>query len=854
MAALPTGTVTLLFSDIEGSTKLLQRAGETYADLLRIHRQLLRAAFDRHGGVEVDAEGDAFFVAFATADDAVAAAAAAQASLAEHEWPSEAAIRVRMGLHTGTPRLVDGRYVGLDVHHAARVMAAGHGGQVLLSGETRRHLNGEPALVDLGEHRLKDLLQPDHLFQLVIDGLPQEFPALKTLSNRPTNLPVQPNALIGRENELRDVVTLLQSDLRLLTLTGVGGAGKTRLALQVGAELLDRFSSGVYFVSLAPVQDPALVVPTIAQTLALREVPGEEIAESLAAYLADKQMLLVVDNFEQIVDAAPRLAWILTVAERLKLLVTSRRRLGVAAERIFEVPPLGPLDGQELFVTRARAAKPDFALTAQSAAAVAEISTRLDGLPLALELAAARMTSLTPESLLRRLNERLKILTGGARDAEERQQTLRKTIEWSYDLLNEHEQELFARLSIFVDGCHFDAAEAVCQADIDRLQVLIEASLLRQRADAAGEARYWMLETIREYAGERLAADGEQAWIAERHADYYCRLAEVADALNEGPDAVVGLDSIAQDQENCRAALAWFQSHGDDSRLLRLAAALGNFWTMRGELREGRRWMRAALANASDDLRVQEQALRFAFWMAVLAGDSDDAELVAEQRAKIAEALGDWRRIAGAVLASAQVAQMRGDHGRARDLHEQAVKLSRDTGEEAFVASSLIWYGAAELRCGDYERARTALEEALAIGRRTGMPDENATALQRLAETALHQQRFNEADTLFLEMLPLARALGADDDVAFGLGGLAAVAVSRDDFQHAARLAGAEHAVRGRVEETRDEFRIDASERFYLDPLRRARTDPAVEAAWSEGAAMSLDEAIAYAQTAVVRR
>jgi class 3 adenylate cyclase len=435
----PVGGVTLLFTDVEGSTRLLQRVGDSYAELLEQHRALLRSAFRRWGGVEVDTEGDAFFVAFASAESAVAAAADLQRALARHPWPDNAEIRVRVGIHTGRARQVGQGYVGLDVHRAARVMAAGHGGQVLLSNATRKQLAGA-SLRDLGEHRLKDLLQPERLFQLIVDGLPADFPALKTLGNRPNNLPVQPNALIGRETKLADISELVRAeDLRLLTLTGPGGTGKTRLALHVGAELLDDFSSGVYVVWLGPIADPELVVPTIAHTLAIRDTPGEDLLATLASYLEEKELLLLLDNFEHVVDAGGAIATLLASCPKLKVLATSRERLRLSAERVYDVPPLavpdrGDLDvirGNEavaLFTARAQDVRPDFSLSPENAAAVSEICARLDGLPLAIELAAARIVLLTPQALLERLDQRLQLLTGGVRDAEPRQRTLRATI------------------------------------------------------------------------------------------------------------------------------------------------------------------------------------------------------------------------------------------------------------------------------------------------------------------------------------------------------------------------------------------------------------------------------------------
>ena len=710
MATLPTGTVTLLFTDIEGSTKLLQRAGDGYTELLDAHRKLLRRAFEEHGGVEVDTEGDAFFVAFASPDGAVDAARDAQEALAAYEWTDGNEIRVRMGLHTGTPQVVDRRYVGLDVHHAARVMAAGHGGQVLLTAATRERLAQEPSLIDLGEHRLKDLLQPEHLFQLVLDGLPTEFPALKTLGNRPNNLPQQPNALIGRDRELEALLSQVrQDDARLLTLVGVGGTGKTRLALQAAAELLEDFRSGVFFVSLSPIWDPALVLPTIARTLALRETGGEDIADTLRSYLSDKQMLIVVDNFEQVVDAAVSLESLLSAAPDVKLLVTTRTRLRLSRERIFEVPPLDWGSAESLLVSRARVANPDFAPKGEDIAAVAEICRRVDGLPLALELAAARVVALTPQALLRRLDERLSVLTGGTRDLEERQQTLRATIAWSYDLLNEDERGLFARLSVFVDGGRLDAVETVCNAKLDVLQSLIESSLLKQRTDPDGEPRFWLLETIKEFAHERLADSGAAEKIADAHAAFYGRLADDADTLTDTPDAPVGFGRLGCDRDNILAALTRLRQSGDDRRFVELAAGMANFWTMRGELREGRYWLEAALSTGAGDLQTVERALRFAFWMAVLANDADDAEGLAEKRAEIAEALGEDRRRAGAVLAFAQVAQMRGDYLGARDLHVEAVRVSRLAGDGVVVASPLVWLW---LRRASLRRVRASARRA----------------------------------------------------------------------------------------------------------------------------------------------
>src|SRR5258708_446668 len=480
MQNLPAGTVTLLFTDIEGSTRLLQRLGERYAGVLAECRQLLRGVFQHWHGHEVDTQGDAFFVVFARAADAVSAAVAAQRALAAHRWPEGVEVHIRMGLHTGEPSPVAEGYVGVDVHHAARIMSAGHGGQVLLSQATRElvehALPDGVRLRDMGEQRLKDLRQPGHLFKLVIAVLPADFPPLKTLTTHRNNLPVQATLFIGREKEVAAIEQLLRrEDVHLVTLTGPGGTGKTRLALQVAAELSDLFADGLYFVDLAPVSDPALIVAAIAQTLGMREVGGQPLLESLKDELQQRQMLLLLDNFEQLVSAAVHVADLLAACPQLKVIVTSPAVLHVRAQQEFFVPPLSLLDRNKLpdlaalsqyeavalFTRRAQGITPDFQLTNANAPAVAEVCVPLDGLPLAIELAAARMKLLSPEALLAGLGRRLQILTSGARDVAERQQTLRHTIEWSYQLLDAQERQLFRRLSLFACGCTLKAGEGI---------------------------------------------------------------------------------------------------------------------------------------------------------------------------------------------------------------------------------------------------------------------------------------------------------------------------------------------------------------------------------------------------------
>jgi len=711
MAELPTGTVTLLFTDIEGSTRLLQRVGDDYAGLLSQHRSLLEEAFVAHGGVVVDKEGDAFFVAFASAKDAVAAAGEAQRALVSHDWLDENEVRVRMGLHTGEPRVVEARYVGLDVHHAARVMAVGHGGQVLLSETTRALLDADIRLRDLGEHRLKDLSRPQRLYQLEVDGLPSEFPPLQTLDNHPTNLPVQTSAFIGREQELEATGALLErDDVRLLTLIGPGGTGKTRLALQLAANVVERFGNGVFFVSLAPIRDWELVVPTVSRTLGLREQAGETPLETLAEYLAEKELLLVLDNFEHVFAAAPAVAGLLASAPGLQLLVTSRVPLRLRGERAHRVPQLAvpdlrrPAVAEEvveyesvrLFVDRARAAAVDFEVTAANAEAIAEICVRLDGLPLAIELAAPRVRTLTPPALLRRLDQRLALLTGGAQDVDPRQRTLRGTIEWSYELLVEKEKTLFARLGVFVGGCRLEAAEAVCDFDgafgdelLDGLDSLVEKSLLRQRADSDGEPRFWMLETIREFAIELLDAAGELQDACARHAAWTADAVERLEAESRSGDHSAFLARVEDSLPNMREAISWAREHRDGELLLRLATALWVFWSSRGLGPEGRRALEDALELSG---RRPARALLGLCTLKILSGSGENLRAEAQEALDAAEQLGDDHTLAQAWNVIGRVeGSLLGSLAKAEEAWRQALSYARRGDYSAEKAESISW-------------------------------------------------------------------------------------------------------------------------------------------------------------------
>jgi predicted ATPase/class 3 adenylate cyclase len=817
---LPMGTVTLLFTDIEGSTRLLQQLGKRYSEVLTECRYLLRTAFQQHHGHEVDTQGDAFFVAFARASDAVAAAVASQRALFSHAWPHGVTVRVRIGLHTGEPQLSTEGYVGLDVHRAARIMSAGHGGQVLLSQTTRdlveHDLSTGVSLRDLGAHRLKDLAHPSHLFQLVISGLPADFPPLLTLDVHPNNLPIQPTSLIGREKEVATVRHLLhRDDVRLLTLTGPGGTGKTRLGLQVAAELSDSFAHGVFFVNVAPISDPALVVTTIANTLEVRENTDQALLDLLKADLRDKQLLLLLDNFEQVASAAIQVADLLAVCPQLKVLVTSRMVLHVQAEHEFAVPPLGVPDPKHLpdlvalsqyesvalFISRAQMARPEFQVTNANARAVAEICVRLDGLPLAIELAAARIKLLPPQALLARLGQRLAVLTSGARDAPARQQTLRNTIAWSYHLLDAREQRLFQRISVFAGGCTLEAIESVCTAldegagqVFDGMASLLDKSLLQQ-TEREGEApRFVMLETIREYGLEALTADGEMEATRQAHVTYYLALVEEAEPELAGQEQAVWLERLEQEHDNLRAALGWLLERGEErpssEMALRLAGALWRFWEYRGHWREGWTFLERALAGRKGVVApVQVKALKAAAQVAFLQGDNEQAEALYEECLARCRELGDRAGVALSLRVLGVIAERRYDFAVAFSLTEESLAIFREVGEKEGIAWSL--HNLSGLVClqGQYARAIRLREESLALFRALGNVAGIAFSLDGLAVLLMLSQGDQAAGRALLEeSLALCREVGHKEGISAALGLLGQVALLQGDAVKARSL------------------------------------------------------------------
>ena len=800
MRQLPTGTITLLFTDIEGSTQLLQQLGDRYATVLAESRRLLRAAFQQWNGHEVDTQGDAFFIAFARATDALSAAVAGQHALVDHPWPEGAVVRVRMGLHTGEPSLVPEGYVGIDVHHAARIMDAAHGGQTLLSQTTRQlvehNLPDGVSLRDMGEHRLKDLQQPSHLFQLVIAGLPTDFPPLKTLDICPNNLPVQPTPLLGREKEVDAIGQLIHlDDVRLVSLTGPGGMGKTRLALQAVAELSDLFADGVYFVGLAPVSDPTLVIPTIAQTLGLWERGSLPLLERLKEELRQKRMLLLLDNFEQVIDAAIDIADLLAACPQLKLVITSRTVLRVRAEREFIVPPLSFPDPAQvpdistlsqyeaiaLFIQRAQTVRPDFQLTAINAPAVVEIAARLDGLPLAIELAAARMKFLSPEALLARLSQRLQVLTGGARDVAVRHQTLRNTIEWSYNLLDAQEQKLFWRLSIFVGGCTLQAVEAIypilgdgTEPVLDTVASLVDKSLLQQRAQGSGaEPRFVILETIREYGLERLSSSGEMEMVRKAHAAYFLTQVERGDQDLPSSEYEAWLKQMEQEHDNLRAVMQWSleQQEARKEIALRLGGGLRSFWYNRGYLSEGLDFLERALAQSDEVVAaVKARALYAAARLYEVRGEYDRAEPLLIKSLALYRELGDMARIGLALHLQADIAWRRGNLEMARSQAEESFAVFKQLDDKRAIASLLLHLGALAADQGEYTKALTLLEESLAINRALADKSSIADSLFNLARARYFSgSDLAKARQFLEESFAIFNELGDKESIAYCL-------------------------------------------------------------------------------------
>jgi predicted ATPase/class 3 adenylate cyclase len=755
----PSGTVTLVFTDIVGSTRLLDSLGsEGYRSALAEHQLAVRHAFGSRGGYEVDTAGDGFFYAFSTASDAARAVGEALAAL------DGGPVQIRVGIHTGEPIVESPKYVGLDVHRAARIMAAARGGQALLSRTTRDLLDGTFAVRDLGEHRLKDLSAPQRLFQLGTG----DFPRPRTL--HVTNLPVPATEFLGRDRELTDVVEKLRDGVRLLTLTGPGGTGKTRLALQAAAEAADDFAEGVWWVPLAALRDPSLVLRHTARTLDVVEQPDRPLEDVLAEMLNGKRMLLVLDNAEHLLPGAADAIATLRDLDGPMVVVTSRERLQLTGEHVYPVPQLTPAEGLDLFAARAAAVDPAF----QADPTVTALCNRLDNLPLAIELAAARTPVLQPGQILERLGGRLDLLKG-ARDADPRQQTLRATIAWSFDLLSPEERELATRFAVFAGGATLEAVEEVCRADLETLASLVDKSLLRHDAD-----RFWMLETIREHGSDQLDDAGRED-VIERHGAFFERFAAEADAGLRARDGARWLDLVERELANMRAAMGRALERSLGARALRIASGAGRYWEARSGATEGRRWLEQALATGPVEGSARAAGRFWAGHLALFQGDMAAADDSFAAAAQEAEAAGDifleatsraylvWvarergNRAAGeAPLEKSQalLAQLTDPWERSEvmlplscgvledrnpGVTEEVVALKRKAGDVIATSDSLNNVGWDALVRGDVARATAYLEEALAIARELDDTFRMTLAVGNLATAAVLQERYEEA-------------------------------------------------------------------------------------------------------------
>ena len=790
---LPTETVTFLFTDLEGSTRLLPAHSHAYRDAVARHHALLRGTVEAHGGVVFETVGDAVYAAFARPTDAVAAALAGQRALRAADWGElgVGALRARMGLHTGEVERQGMHYFGAPLYRCAWLTSTAHGGQTVLSAATAELVRDELAggrLRDLGEHRLKDLARPEHVYQLLDPDLPSAFPPLAALDARRHNLPVQPTSFVGREREGVAIrKRLRRADVRLVTLTGPGGVGKTRLALHAATGVLDAFPGGVWFVSLAPLSDPAVVPSAIAQALGVGDARGRPLLDHLKDFLQSRRLLLVLDNCEHLLEGvASVVGALLEACPRLTVLATSREILHLAGERMYPTPPLRfpdrlaparppPLgvltrcEAVALFVQRAAAAVPDFSLTAENGLAVAELCRRLDGIPLAIELAAARVKLLTPRAMLDRLERRLALLVGGPRDQPVRQQTLRATLDWGHDLLEAEERELFARLAVFSGGCTLEAAEAVCGAageptvqPIEALASLVDKSLVQRREDPAGELRFEMLETVREYALEQLRQRGGLEETQRRHADYYLALVEAAEPLIMASDAA-WLARLEQEHDNLRVALAWAgQDEAGVPLALRLAGAIGWFWYYRGYWEEGRRRFETTLRlpGAAPRTLARAKALFGVGGLAVLLGDPEGARLSLEESAAVSRQLQLDGQLALALSLLGLASLTEGRLAAAEVVIEDSVAVARRSDSRFATAFALNIAGDAAFAVGDLVRARALYEECLELSRGLGHRLGQANDLGDLARVARAQGDLARAQALNLESLDLARTLG----------------------------------------------------------------------------------------------
>ncbi len=864
-----TGTITFLFTDIEGSTRLIQQVGDTWPGMLAEHHRLIRAAVGTARGVEVKTEGDAFFVVFRAAVDGVAAVVQAQRDLEAHAWPLGTALRVRMGLHTGEVGLAGDEYVGLDVHRAARISSAAHGGQVLISQTTRDLVFGAlPAgvtLADKGEHRLKDLDRPEHLYQLVIADLPTDFPPIRSVSARFEILPTQLTSFVGRQAEVGGIRELLDRT-RLLTLTGPGGTGKTRLSIEAAGAASGMFPDGIAFVPLAPISDPQLVAGTIRQTLGLKEEVGRSSVDTVADRIRGSRLLLILDNFEQVLGAADVVSGLLERTQEPRILVTSRAPLHLAGEQEFPVPPLRipaasdvpdldaltQSEAVALFLQRATTVRPDFRLTAANAMAIVEICARLDGLPLAIELAASRIRLLPPEALLSRLQRRLDLLQSTSADRTDRQRTLRGAIDWSYDLLETGDRAAFRRFAIFVGGWDLGDAEAVTTAVsgeptevFDALDGLVDHSLVRQDAES-GEPRFGMLETIREYGIEQLREAGELEAVARAHGTRFLGLAiELGPEFTASPEH---LDRAGRDHDNIRAALRWAIDAGELELATEAAGALWRFWHLRGHLREGDRWTSEILARAPrvashGRTRALNGLAGLRYWL----GDYVAARAAYQEMLKSARATGDLASEAEANYSLGFIFAIDRDYDAARASYRESGRVAEGIGDRTAVANALMGSAFADFLDGRYAEARDGMLRVVPLFRAIGDDYLYFNAVGVLGRALQYLGRHGEARDAASEQLDGALEIGDGTMVAMALHDLASDATQRGDFERGLRLEGASRALVERLGGGAPNALMGVLEPEEL-ATKAALPRDAIDGWLGEGRALAEDAALALAR------
>ncbi len=903
---LPTGTVTFLFTDIEGSTQRWEQHRDAMKAAVARHEQLVRAAMQQHGGYVFKTMGDALCAAFATAPYALVAAVDAQRALAKADFSAVGGLSVRMGLHTGYADERNADYFGPAVNRVARLMSIGHGGQILLSGATHELAHSDlpegTKLVDLGSHRLKDLTEPEQVWQLSIEGLPSSFAPLRSLDALPNNLPIQSTRFVGREQDVAEVKKLVSRD-RLVTLVGSGGVGKTRIAAQVGADLLDHYPDGVWFVDFAPITDPELVSSVIAQVLGMPQQQGRRVDESIPPWLKRKKLLLIFDNCEHVIDALAAIAAaIIKTAPEVRIVNTSRQALGISGEQVFRVPSLDVphkvtdltpaavvgFGAVALFLDRAKLVDSSFTLTDNTAPIVAEICRRLDGIPLAIELAAARVKVLSIPNLAQRLNERFKILTGGSRDVLPRQKTLSALIDWSYDLLNSQEQMLFLRLGIFAGGFGLDAATAVCAGEgLDEIDILdLVASLTDKSllvADTTGEReRYHLLESTREYTLQKLEVD-ERERLAHRYAERYAVKAQEEDKRYGTGSTFAWLDDVELELDNYRSVLEWSLTQGHDAMLGgAIAGALDRFWKYQGLSVEGRYWIESAL----ERLKVAEQSQISARLLRAQAiflpanrqreaaaraveiyeslgdlngaahartqlaigmyktGRLDEAMKVATQALAVMRGCKDNFGIANSLRTQADVASEMGEFAKSRDLSAEALAITKTAGNEIAMAVNFASFAELEFADGHPEKALQAVTEALAIDQRRGVDAANLGTDN--INSAAYRIALNDLDGASVsarEGLRIARHVQRADLISVALQHLALLAALQRQAQLPARLLGyvdTQFKAQGYERESTEKWGRDK----LMSALREQLSEAEIEKLAAEGAAWSEDQAV----------